>query len=274
MPGGAHDRSRVARGVTAERAFWVPEAVPGTEGLYRLTASDAACVGIPGRRAPMGGVTTGAAIEAMELATNRSLFWATSQFVEPAPTETDFDIRVDVVGRGRSVQRARATLLDGDRVILVAAGALGTADETDGQTFAPMPPVPPPGDCRRLDAPDPGDGGLMSQFDRRRARRDEASGRDAVWFRPVAAHPVRAGLLAILGDFLAGAHPDTRGSVGFDNTLRMVARPDTEWILADMAIAHIGDRTFHGAMHLFSESGRLMAIASLTALRPRARAPG
>ena len=149
----------------------------------------------------------------------------------------------------------------------LAAGALGTLDESGGQTFASMPTVPAPSECERLEVPD--DGGLMSQLERRRARRDEATGREAVWFRPVARHPVSAGLLAILGDFLAGAHPDTRGSVGFDNTLRMVARPDTDWILADMAIAHIGESVFHGAMNLFSESGQLMAISSLSALRPR-----
>ena len=96
-----------------------------------------------------------------------------------------------------------------------------------------------------------------------------------MWFRSVAGHRVSAGLLAIVGDFLAGAHPDTRGSVGFDNTLRMVALRDTDWILADMAIAHIGESVFHGGMHLFSETGQLLAITSLTGLRPRAnRASG
>ncbi len=249
--------------------FWIPEAVSGEPGRYRLAASEAACVGIPGRRAPMGGVTTGAAIEAMERATGQSLLWATAQFVDRAPTDTDFNIQVEVLGSGRRIQRARATLLDGDRVILTAAGALGALDGTGGQTFSAMPAVPAPLDCPRLELPDSAAQGLLGQFERRRAHRDEAVGREALWFRPVAGHRVSAGLLAIIGDFLAGAHPDTRGSVGFDNTLRMVALPDTEWILADMAIAHIGASVFHGSIHLFSEAGELMGISSLTALRPR-----
>ena len=225
-------------------AFWVPAPIPGEAGRYRLAASEAACVGIPGRDAPMGGVTTGAAIEAMEHATGSSLLWATSQFVDRAPTETDFDIQVEIVGSGRRVQRARATLLEGDRVILTTIGALGEPDGTGGQTFSAMPAVPAPTDCPTLGVPASAAQGLMGQFERRRADRDEALGREAIWFSPVAGHGVSAGLLAIIGDFLAGAHPDTRGSVGFDNTLRMVATPDTEWILADMAIAHIGESVY------------------------------
>ena len=81
--------------MTIATPFWLPVPVGGWR--YRLPASDAACVGIPGRRAPMGGVTTGAAIEAMEQATGSALYWASSQFVSAAPTETDFEIEVLVV---------------------------------------------------------------------------------------------------------------------------------------------------------------------------------
>lgn len=213
----------------------------------------------------MGGVTTAAAIEAMEQETGKSLFWATSQFLAPAPTERDFEIRVEVLGRGRRATRMRATLLHGDETILVAAGALGEADPSAGVSFCAVPSVPDSAECPRLETPD--DGGLMSQLERRRAHRDEP-GREAVWFRFLAGHGTSAGTLAILGDFLAGAHPDTRGSVGFDNTLRVVAPRETDWILADMSIAHIGAEVFHGSMRLFARSGELMAISSLTALRP------
>ena len=154
-------------------------------------------------------------------------------------------------------------------MILTTVGALGARDEVGGQTFSAMPGVPAPLDCPGLEIPTSAARGLMGQLERRLAQRDEPSGRETVWFRPLAGHGVSAGLLAIIGDFLAGAHPDTRGSIGFDNTLRVVAMPDTDWILADMAIAHIGESVFHGSMNLFSESGHLMAIASLTALRPR-----
>ena len=257
--------------MTMGRPFWVPEALPEREGRYRLVASEAACVGIPGRRAPRGGVTTAAAIDAREQATGCALHWASSQFVSAAPTDTDFEIEVELVAGGRQVQRVRATLQDGEREILVAAGALGAPDPPGGEAFVAMPSVPSPGACRRLDAPSGTGTDLFQQFDRRLALRDEAAGRELVWFRSVDAHPVSAGLLAILGDFVAGAHPHTRGSIGFDNTLRVVARPETEWVLAEAAIAHIGERIVHGGMQLFAESGELLALTSLTALRPRPR---
>ena len=250
--------------------FWVPEATE-TAGRYRLNASDAACVGIPGRRAPMGGVTTAATVEALEHATGRSLLWATAQFIAPAPVETDFEIRVEVVGDGRRVQRARATLANGSEPILVTAAALGDFEERSGETFQTPPDVAAAEACPPIPVPEAAASGVIGQFERRLALRGHARGLEAVWFRPLAGPPLNAGLLAILGDFLAGAHPDTRGSVGFDNTLRMVARPDTEWILAESRIAHIGEQTFHGAMHFYGEDRTLIAISSLTALRPRAR---
>ena len=261
-----------AAGPTGGDAFWVPEAEAGAEGRYRLVASEAACIGIPGRHAPMGGVTTGAAIEAMEHATGKSLIWATAQFLNPAPTDEDFEIHVEVLGGGSRTPQARATLLKDDRPVLVASGALGRVGEEEGRSFVPMPAVPDPQDCPSLENAEPvPPGGLMSLFERRLGHRDEPAGRNVVWFRPVGGHAVRAGLLAIIGDFLASAHTDTRGSIGLDNTLRVVSTPDTRWILADMRIAHIGERIFHGSTHLFSEAGRLMAIASLSGIRPRRR---
>ena len=44
--------------------FWIPEPI-GID-RYRLRASDEAVVGIPGRKAVLGGVTSGAAVAAAE----------------------------------------------------------------------------------------------------------------------------------------------------------------------------------------------------------------
>jgi acyl-CoA thioesterase len=255
--------------VTSNRAFWAPEAISQADGRYRLPASDAACVGAAGRFAPLGGVTAGAAIDAMEQATGKSVIWATCQFANPAPTETDFDIDVDIVGGGKRTPQARATLRSGNLPCVIAMGALGEVATQEGQSFDMMPAVSPPLDTAIFeDQPGSASGGLLNQFERRLAHRDETTGRQAMWFRSVNPHPVRSGLLAIIADFLAGAYSQTRTGISLELTLQMVARPQTNWILAVSAIAHIGEKTFHGATKLFAESGQLMATSSVTGLTP------
>lgn len=127
--------------MTSNRTYWAPEVVSQANGRYRLPPSDAACVGAAGRFAPLGGVTAAAAIDAMEQATGQSVTWATCQFANPAPTETDFDIHVDVSGGGKRTPQARAMLRNGDLPIVSALGALGTATDEKGQSFDLMPSV-------------------------------------------------------------------------------------------------------------------------------------
>ncbi len=253
--------------VANRQPFWIPRALGPAR--YHLAASEAACIGIPGRRAPMGGVTTAAAIHAMEHHTGKSLIRASSQFVDAAPTDTDFDIHVEILGGSARRPQARATLAHDGRAIAIVSGSLG-ADEDIGRSFLAAGSVPRPSDCRPLAAPARiAAGGLLEQFERRLASQEEEAGRQSVWFRSVEGHPTSAGLLAVISDFVAGAHPDTRGSIGLDNSLRVVSRSPSSWILADIHIDHVGDRIFHGGMKLFSEADQLLAIASLSAVRPR-----
>ena len=253
--------------VADREAFWIPHAL--SAGHYRLPASEAACIGIPGRRAPMGGVTTAAAIHAMEDCTGKPLIWASSQFVNAAPTDTDFDIEVQILGGSERRPQARATLANEGRPIVIVSGALG-AEEAAEQSFLAPRAVPRPSGCRPLAAPARiAAGGLLDQFERRVAFEDEDAGRQSVWFRSVDDHSTSTGLLAVITDFVAGAHSSTRGSIGLDNTLRMVSRSQSQWILADIHIEHVGERIFHGGMRLFSEAGELLAISSLSAVRPR-----
>lgn len=248
-------------------AFWIPN-VQGP-GRYRLAASDAACIGIPGRRAPMGGVTAAAAIHALEMHTGKPLTWASAQFVRAAPTDTDFDIHVELLGGSERRPQARATLSNDGEPIVIVAGALGD-DGAAVRSFVAAETVPRPSDCQVLSLPARiAAGGLLEQFERRLAFEDEDAGRQSVWFRSIDGHRTSAGLLAVLTDFVAGAHPQTRGSIGLDNTMRMVSRSHSDWILAEMHIDHVAERIFHGGMRLRSETGELLAISSLSAVRPR-----
>ena len=217
----------------------------------------------------MGGVTTAAAIHALEDHTGKSLIWASSQFVNAAPTDTDFDIHVEILGGSERRPQTRATLAHEGRPIVIVNGALG-AEEAVEHRFVTSDAVPRPLDCLPLAVPIRlAAGGLLDQFERRLAFEDEDAGRQSLWFRSVDGHTTSAGLLAVIADFVAGAHLTTRGSIGLDNTLRMISRSQSEWLLADIHIDHVGERVFHGGMRLFAETGEPLAISSLSAVRPR-----
>ncbi len=218
----------------------------------------------------MGGVTTAAAIHALEDHTGKPLIWSSSQFVHAAPTDTDFDIQVEMLGGSERRPQARATLAYEGRAIAIVSGALG-ADGAAGESLVTAADVPRPAECQLLTVPARiAAGGLLDQFERRLAFEDEGVGRQSVWFRSVDGHATSTGLLAVVSDFVAGAHPSTRGSIGLDNTMRMVSRSQSEWLLAEIHIDHVGGRIFHGGMRLFSETGELLAISTLSAVRPRA----
>ena len=85
--------------------FWIPHRLD--DNRFRLSATQAGCVGIPGRYAMMGGVTNAAVVTAMEEITGRQLLWSTTQFVSHAPAEVDFDIRVSLLADGGSITRLK-----------------------------------------------------------------------------------------------------------------------------------------------------------------------
>ncbi len=90
-----------------------------------------------------------------------------------------------------------------------------------------------------------------------------------MWVRALEPEPTTASLLAVFADFLPGAIPLTRRSSSLDNTIRIVSREETDWILIDSTIHVLADGFFHGEARLFSESGRLLAIGSQSAGLPR-----
>lgn len=248
--------------------FWIPEAVE--HNRYRLRASQSGCVGVPGRYAMMGGVTTGAVITAMEHYTGRQLLWSSSQFVAHAPAETDFDIELRIVAEGARLTQAQGTLLDGDRVVVSTMAALGElSGEPSIQCGKPqamrLPQECPPKESDGIGVA----GDLLDQFERRVADQSDEAAFEALWLRPKDNRECGSGLLAVLGDFLPGATSMTRGASSVDNTLRVHGVESSEWFLAESRLEAVRGRIYHGTMSLFSESGTLLAVASQTGVRPR-----
>ena len=61
----------------------------------------------------------------------------------------------------------------------------------------------------------------------------------------------------------------TRGSSSVDNTLRVHSLESSEWFLAETRLQAVHERFYQGTMHIFSETGVLLAVASQSGIRPR-----
>ena len=75
-----------------------------------------------------------------------------------------------------------------------------------------------------------------------------------------------AGALAILADYmpsvLGNAMGRVMGSTSLDNTIRFGRLEPTEWVLCDNRMEYAGNGFGHGTVHLWSQSGTLLATAS------------
>ena len=91
-------------------------------------------------------------------------------------------------------------------------------------------------------------------------------GRMSFWVRSLEDHVPDPSLLAVFADFapagVAAAFGRAGGGNSIDNTLRILGQPTTPWILCDIQIAGSSRGVAHGAINLFSEDGRLVAIGT------------
>lgn len=247
--------------------FWKPAPDPQDLDKFKLFASEPACVGPPERQFLMGGVGVAAAIEALEVSCQKPLLWITTHFISGAGFGDELDISIKKYVEGRSVTQAQANLRLGDRLVHRSSAALGGKPHHASARFVKMPDTKAPHDCA-LKEPDGfySDTNLQSQFEKRLAYNDDATGREICWFRATQEQTVTAGLVAIVADFLLGATAMTRGGTSLDNTLRVVEIKQTEWFLLDTQIAFYENAITHGRSHIFAEDGTLMATASQTAL--------
>ena len=72
----------------------------------------------------------------------------------------------------------------------------------------------------------------------------------------------------MLGDFVMLALSDALGvpttANSLDNTIRIVARPTTEWVLVDVSVDAAADGFGHVHARLWAEAGTLVALTSQT----------
>ena len=238
---------------------------------WRLPVVPTLCSGLG---ALFGGCGLGACVEALEQATGRPLVWATGQYLSYARPPAVIDIHVDEVVRGHQVSQARAVAsVDGGEILTVNA-ALGHRNVAHTGEWAEMPVVRPPMECPERQILERHEGSIMDRVDMRLADArgfDDldgipGTGRCALWVRLPGLLEMSPAALAIVGDYvpfgISQALGQRAGGNSLDNTLRVMHRTPTEWILADIRVHAIADGFGHGLVHLWAEDGTLLGTAS------------
>lgn len=265
------------------------EATPGS-ARQTLTADRRLCVGPSGNVFVFGGVLFGSALAALEDHLQRPVVWSTIQFLGPVRAEEVLTLEVEVPGPGRTISQARVVGRVGDRDIFLATAALGERDEPLDHAWDLAPEVPPPEACEmaRLWPHGQEPGTLLETLEMRivpgafaetePTGRLADSGRTVFWIRALQNLPMDISVLALFGDFtpyaLSKALGGGLGGVSLDNTLRVLRRVETDWILCDARIQGIRSGFAHGDIRLFARTGELMAIGgqSMNAWPPRPKA--
>ena len=226
-----------------------------------------------GRGTLFGGAGLGAAIEALERTTGRPLVWASAQYLSYARPPSVVEINIDEVVRGHRSSQARAVArVDGEEIFAVSA-ALGARTFPMSGSWAVRSEVPPSDASPPREALPRHRGTIMDRLEMRLAAGRSiydlpgppGDGRAALWVH-LPSLEMSAAALAIVGDFVpfgvGQALGDRAGGNSLDNTLRVVTRHPTEWILADVRVHAVVDGFGHGLVHLWAEDGTLLGTIS------------
>lgn len=225
-----------------------------------------------------GGAALGACVSAAERSTNRKAVWANAHYLSFAPKGANVEIEIVPVAEGRYTTQARAIArLDGKEII-GASLSLGARPGHPQRQFAQPEKIPSPEECppqpKRWQVT-PGD--IYSHFELRVAKgwdsENGQAGKVSLWIRPLNNVQIDRPLLALVGDFVAGAIGNILGSEAgdhsvssLDNTIRFLEPVETEWIQCDITLDGSADGFGHGRMSLFCQQGKLMASASQSVL--------
>jgi len=226
-----------------------------------------------------GGAGLAAGIQAIERTTGRPAVWATGQYIARTQPGEVMDLEVTIPSQGYTVSQGRMVGHVGDREIITVLAAVGERPEISRAIWAAPVDVPGPEECEPL-VRTFGDNGeeesMHNHVDIRVARgmfgfRDggtpSGDERTTIWARMpgVLNDP---GALAIMADYgpsaLGNALGQQTNCTSIDNTIRFAdsARPDGAWVQLDNQIEFVGNGFAHGTTLMWSQDGRLLAVAS------------
>ncbi len=242
---------------------------------WYLPVTPEVTVGPVGKAFLFGGAGMSAAVRAMEQTCKRPVIWATAQYLSYARVGAIVDLDVREVTVGNSISQVRVAAHIGDQEILTVNAALGRREGVSDQ-WRKAPDVAPPEDCEPVRHWRGGGESIHTRFETRLAAgryptREIVGGRSedgrlVTWVRSTEGLPVTADLLAVIADFVPQATSHAlgyhAGGNSLDNTVRFGHITPTDWVLCDIRIEAVESGIIHGAIHLFSRDGVLMATCS------------
>lgn len=223
-----------------------------------------------------GGAGLAAAVAVLEAETERRALWTTVQFVASAEIGERIDCRAEVLAAGYNTAQAQVRASVGDRLVFVALGSTARTRENGfSADIATMPDMPGPDDCPGWlpELPFPIEtitarGPFATSEFRFAANPDGPSG---LWARLRSGPQTRA-TIAYLADFVPSSVLRAAGRAGggtsLDNSIRygQDVPPGAEWVLIVTDPYFVENGYVHGGARIWSEDGRLLAVASQTAI--------
>ena len=267
---GSHQRSRSMN----VREFLGLEPTDRVE-RWRLPMWEGIC---GGRGALYGGCGLAAVIEVAEAATGRPATWSACQFVGGAQVPQTLDLVYENLTTGRRVSQGRVTATVDGEIVLSALIACGTREFPIEGQWGPLPParLPAPEDCPVRHMPEHRRGGLRLRIDERAIGGDPdgrlraMDGRSFLWATMPDGVPACAAALAVLGDAVSSGvdalFPDDIRARSIDNSIRIVAPRDCDWVLLDTQVDGAAVGLAHGTVRLWTPDGHLLAVASQSGL--------
>lgn len=226
-----------------------------------------------------GGSGIAASVEASERATDRPLQWITTQFLgSPKPgMAVDIDVNIAVAGRATTQTQVTGSV-DGE-VMFTSLCAHNVRPDGDARAFAEMPDVPAPQDSPPFgEFFDTGGSSFFDHFHRHlaagrlalEADGDPQTGLLAIWCRlegtPISGAATQ-GFVADLGPLALCARLGIApGGTSLDNTIRVVDPEPSEWVLIELEADGFHRSVGHSTARVWSEDGRLMGLASQSAI--------
>lgn len=226
-----------------------------------------------GRGSLFGGVGLAAGIVALEAATGKPVVWATGQYlaITQQPVTLDLDVHLPAVGR--KVTQGRVLGHIGEQEIITVIGAAGDRPSNAEGSWVKCPQAPDPDSCPRIERRHDTET-MHDHVELRLARgafgfngfgTPTTDGRSLLWARmPGVRHD--AGALAIIADYMPSVLGNALGTIAYctslDNTIRFGQLEPSDWVLCDNRMEYVGNGFGYGTMHLWSESGTLLATAS------------
>ncbi len=227
-----------------------------------------------------GGAGLAAGIQAIERMTGRPAVWATGQYISRTEPGEVMDLEVTIPSQGYTVSQGRMVGHIGDREIITVLAAVGERPELSRGIWAAPVAVPGPDECEPLERSFGEDGqeeSMHQHVDIRVARgmfgftdhggSPSGDERTTIWARMPGVQN-DPGALAIMADYGPSALGNALGKqtncTSIDNTIRFAdsAGPNAGWVQLDNQIEFVGNGFAHGTTLMWSEDGRLLAVAS------------